>query len=163
MAMAPAENERPPEILCVPGFGYDPDQPPETPQEKALAAAVQGASAGASQGAVLSFPLVGCTVRLERVRCGDTVPLAAVAKAVATAVKEMTAQSSPRVIQPVMALEVQAGDEDVGVILTDLTSERHAQVQGVELQDEFRVVKAEVPLSTMVGYARILRQLTSGR
>ncbi len=61
-----------------------------------------------------------------------------------------------------MAVEVSTPD-DVGSVLTDLTAQRGASVHHVGMLDGAHVVNADVPLVTMVGYAAVLRKMTSGR
>jgi translation elongation factor EF-G len=59
-----------------------------------------------------------------------------------------------------MRLEVTCGD--VGAVVGDL-GRRRAQVLGLELRGDDRVVRAELPLATSVGYAGALSALTHGR
>jgi elongation factor G len=66
-------------------------------------------------------------------------------------------------LEPLTQLEVVVPEELVGVVLSDLTSTRRAQVQCLsEGVGGERTVLAQVPLTTLLGYAKDLRSMTSG-
>jgi elongation factor G len=68
----------------------------------------------------------------------------------------------PVVLEPIMSLEVVAPDEFLGPVLGNLSA-RRARVHGMEARGTTQAVAAEVPLSTMFGYATDVRSLTQGR
>ena len=56
-----------------------------------------------------------------------------------------------------------AQGDHVGNVLTDLSSARQGSVSGVDiLPDTNQLVRAQVPLASMLGYDSVLRKLTSG-
>ena len=66
-------------------------------------------------------------------------------------------------LEPVMAVGVETPDEHTGDVLGDLAS-RRGQVRGMdEIAGGGRLLRAEVPLAEMFGYATTLRSLTQGR
>ena len=76
--------------------------------------------------------------------------------------KAAIAKAKPIVLEPVMALEVVTPGEFLGDILADL-GRRRADIKGIEGQGDIQVVKANVPLGEMFGYANTMRSLTQGR
>ena len=72
------------------------------------------------------------------------------------------AEAEPRLLEPVMALEVTCSDDDVGTIVGDV-ARRRGQVIGLDARGDARVVRAEVPLAETFGYANALGAMTHGR
>jgi elongation factor G len=66
------------------------------------------------------------------------------------------------VLEPVMVVEVTMPEQFLGDVMGDLNS-RRGQVLGMENRGTTQVVKANVPLATMFGYATDLRSMTQGR
>jgi elongation factor G len=65
-------------------------------------------------------------------------------------------------LEPVMDVEVVTPEEFMGDVIGDLNS-RRGNVTGMEQRSNMKVVTAEVPLSTMFGYATDVRSKTQGR
>ena len=61
-----------------------------------------------------------------------------------------------------MAVDVVIPDEHVGDVLAGLLAKR-GEVQGTEPRGGSSIIRAEVPLATMFGYASALRSATQGR
>ena len=61
-----------------------------------------------------------------------------------------------------MAVEVVTPDDYLGDVIGDLAS-RRGHVEGMDQRGNAQVVKAEVPLAEMFGYATDLRSRTQGR
>ena len=82
----------------------------------------------------------------------------------ALAFRAAAAEAEPRLLEPVMALEVTAPDDHVGAVVGDL-GRRGGQVLGLDVReaDGERVIRAEVPLAQTFGYAGALSGLTHGR
>jgi elongation factor G len=78
------------------------------------------------------------------------------------ALKEAAAKAGPKLIEPVMDVEVVVPESYVGDIMGELTS-RRGKVGGMFERGSARVVAAHVPLSEMFGYATKLRSMTQGR
>jgi len=61
-----------------------------------------------------------------------------------------------------MSVEVVTSEESVGAILGDLSS-RRGRIEGMEHRADAQVIRATVPLATMIGYAQHMRSITQGR
>jgi elongation factor G len=70
--------------------------------------------------------------------------------------------ASPALLEPMMAVEVETPEEFMGNVMGDLSS-RRGIVQGMDDNPTGKVIKAEVPLAEMFGYATTLRSLSQGR
>jgi len=80
----------------------------------------------------------------------------------AMAFKDLAHKAKPRLLEPVMDVEVVVPEEYMGDVIGDLTS-RRGRIGGMFQRSEARVIAASVPLSEMFGYATRLRSLTQGR
>jgi elongation factor G len=78
------------------------------------------------------------------------------------ALKEAARQAKPVLLEPVMAVEVTTPDDYMGDVIGDLSS-RRGKVEGMEQRGNSQVIKAQVPLADMFGYATDLRSRTQGR
>ncbi|HLJ40036.1 MAG TPA: elongation factor G [Candidatus Acidoferrales bacterium] len=78
------------------------------------------------------------------------------------AFKEACGRAHPKLLEPIMKVEVVVPEEYMSQVFGDLNS-RRAQVQGTENRAASTVIRAEVPLSEMFGYATDLRSRTQGR
>jgi elongation factor G len=78
------------------------------------------------------------------------------------AVKKALRMADPVLLEPVMAVEVVTPEEYMGDVIGDLSS-RRGRVEGMEQRGSSHVVKAQVPLADMFGYATDLRSRTQGR
>jgi elongation factor G len=68
----------------------------------------------------------------------------------------------PKILEPMMQLEVVTPDENMGDVIGDL-NKRRALIEGTGERAGKTIVNAKVPLSEMFGYVTDLRTLTSGR
>ncbi len=71
-------------------------------------------------------------------------------------------QGSPVLLEPVMHVEVVTPEENMGDVMGDL-SRRRGSVQGMDDSPAGKIIRAEVPLAEMFGYATDLRSATQGR
>ena len=80
------------------------------------------------------------------------------------AFKEGCRKADPVILEPMMAVEVETPEDYAGTVMGDLSS-RRGMVQGMEdmAGGGGKLIKAEVPLSEMFGYATALRSATQGR
>lgn len=76
--------------------------------------------------------------------------------------REGSKQAGPKLLEPIMKVEVVSPEEYVGGIMGDLNS-RRGQVQGQEQRGNALVVNAMVPLANMFGYVNTLRSQSQGR
>ncbi len=78
------------------------------------------------------------------------------------AVKEAARRAHPVLLEPVMAVEVVTPEEFMGDVIGDLSS-RRGRVEGMDQRGSSQVIRSQVPLSDMFGYATDLRSRTQGR
>jgi elongation factor G len=78
------------------------------------------------------------------------------------AFKSAMQKASPKLLEPVMAVEVVTPEEYLGDVMGDLNA-RRGRVEGLEPRGNAQAVRARVPLATMFGYATDLRSTTQGR
>ena len=78
------------------------------------------------------------------------------------AFKEGARKAKPALLEPIMAVEVVTPEDYMGDVIGDLSS-RRGKVEGMEPRGNSHVVRAQVPLSEMFGYATDLRSRTQGR
>ncbi|MBM3700086.1 MAG: elongation factor G [Actinobacteria bacterium] len=78
------------------------------------------------------------------------------------AFREATIKGAPILLEPIMDVEVVVPDEYMGEVIGDLNSKR-GKILSVVLRNNMRVIKSEVPLAEMFGYATDLRSKTQGR
>jgi elongation factor G len=78
------------------------------------------------------------------------------------AFREGMAKADPKILEPIMKVEVITPEEFMGDVIGHLNSIR-GQVRGMELRGNAQVISAMVPLATMFGYVNTLRAMTQGR
>lgn len=76
--------------------------------------------------------------------------------------KQGARKAKPVLLEPMMKVEVSTPEEYMGDVIGDLNS-RRGLVQGMEDDATGKIVRAQVPLANMFGYATSLRSLTQGR
>ncbi len=123
----------------------------------------QGAEEAALGGVLAGFPIVDV-----RVTCYDgsyhDVDSSEMAFKIAGSMgfKEGARKASPALLEPIMAVEVVVPEEYMGDVMGDLSS-RRGRVTGMDSRGGAQVITADVPLSSMFGYATDLRSATQGR
>ena len=78
------------------------------------------------------------------------------------AIKDAMQKATPALLEPYMDVEVVTPDDYLGDVMGDLNG-RRGRVQSMEARAGAQVVRAQVPLSEMFGYATDLRSRTQGR
>jgi elongation factor G len=78
------------------------------------------------------------------------------------AFKEGAKKAKPVLLEPIMEVEVVTPEEYLGDVMGDLNS-RRGKIEGFSARKDAQVIRAQVPLSEMFGYATILRSMTQGR
>jgi elongation factor G len=78
------------------------------------------------------------------------------------ALKKGVRQARPVLLEPIMAVEVVTPEDYMGDVIGDLSS-RRGRVEGMEQRGTSHVVRSQVPLAEMFGYATDLRSRTQGR
>ena len=115
------------------------------------------------KGRLIGYPVVGVRVVLSdggyhAVDSSDT----AFQEAARGAWRETFGQSKPRILEPIMKVEVEGPSEYAGSVLQTIM-QRRGQINGSTEEDGITRTEAEVPLAEMFGYATVLRSATAGK
>ena len=78
------------------------------------------------------------------------------------AFRHAAAKAKPKLLEPVMKLEIVTPEEYMGDIIGDL-NRRRGDVTGMQTKGNTKVIHAKVPLAEQFGYVTVLRTLSSGR
>ena len=78
------------------------------------------------------------------------------------AFKEAMKRAKPKLLEPVMAVEVVTPEDYLGDVMGNLNG-RRGRVEHLEQVGGSQSIKASVPLAEMFGYATDLRSMTQGR
>ncbi len=78
------------------------------------------------------------------------------------AFRQSARKAKPKILEPVMKVEVITPEEHMGDVIGDLNG-RRGIITKMDNQNDGAVVRANVPLSEMFGYSTELRSLTQGR
>ena len=78
------------------------------------------------------------------------------------AFREGILKCAPKLLEPVMKVEVVTPEDYLGDVIGDLNS-RRGQVTGMDQRGNARVINALVPLANMFGYVNTLRSMSQGR
>jgi len=73
-----------------------------------------------------------------------------------------TQKAQPVILEPMMKVEVTTPEQYMGDVIGDLSSKR-GQIQEMTDRGQSKVVRAQVPLASMFGYATALRSMSQGR
>ena len=114
-------------------------------------------------GVVAGYPLVDCKVTLYDGSYHD-VDSSEMAFKIAGSMgfREGAAKASPVLLEPVMKVEVVTPEDYMGDVMGDL-NRRRGLPQGMDDTPAGKVIRAEVPLAEMFGYATDLRSMSQGR
>ncbi len=78
------------------------------------------------------------------------------------AFREGMSKAGPKLLEPIMKVEIVTPEDYMGDIIGDLNS-RRGQVSGMDQRGNARVIDATVPLANMFGYVNTLRSMSQGR
>ncbi|MBL0725461.1 MAG: elongation factor G [Alphaproteobacteria bacterium] len=78
------------------------------------------------------------------------------------AFRKLVAVAAPKLLEPIMKVEVITPEEYMGDVIGDINS-RRGQVLGMESRDGAQTILAFVPLANMFGYINNLRSMSQGR
>jgi elongation factor G len=80
----------------------------------------------------------------------------------AMAIRRATSEAGPKLLEPIMKLEVITPEEYIGDVIADLNSKR-GKIVGVSAENTLQILNGHVPLAEMFGYSTSLRSATQGR
>jgi elongation factor G len=123
----------------------------------------KGVRSAAESGAIAGFPVIDFKATLVDGAYHD-VDSSVLAFEIASraACRDAFTKAAPRLLEPVMSVEVVTPEEYMGDIIGDLNS-RRGQITGMDPRGNAQVIHAMVPLATMFGYVNTLRSMSQGR
>jgi elongation factor G len=123
----------------------------------------KGVQSVVESGVLAGFPVLDVKVTLTDGAYHD-VDSSVMAFEIASraAFREGALKAGPKLLEPIMKVEVVTPEDYVGGIIGDLTS-RRGQVRGQETRGNASVISAMVPLANMFGYVNNLRSMSQGR
>jgi elongation factor G len=123
----------------------------------------KGVQSVIESGVLAGFPMLDVKVTLTDGAYHD-VDSSVMAFEIASraAFREGALKAGPKLLEPIMKVEVVTPEDYVGGIIGDLTS-RRGQVRGQETRGNASVISAMVPLANMFGYVNNLRSMSQGR
>lgn len=116
-----------------------------------------------SNGTIAGFPMLNFRARLVDGAYHDVdSSVLAFEIAARAAFRQGIKKCSPRLMEPIMKVEVTTPEEALGDVIGDLNS-RRGQIQGLGERGKAKTVVALVPLSELFSYVSNLRSMTKGR
>ena len=123
----------------------------------------KGAKEQLENGVIAGFPMIDVRVTAFDGSYHDVDSSEMAFKIAASmGVKEGARKADPVLLEPMMKVEVETPEDYMGDVIGDL-NRRRGLVQGMEDGPSGKIVRAEVPLAEMFGYATDLRSQTQGR
>ncbi|AQQ71330.1 Vegetative protein 19 [Limihaloglobus sulfuriphilus] len=123
----------------------------------------KGCRTALTSGALAGYPVVGVRIELldGSFHAVDSSEMA-FEQAGAMAIREAMLKASPKLLEPVMKLQVVVPETNFGVVQGSLISKR-GLVTNTRVSGQMRVIDAKAPLSELFGYTSELRGSTQGR
>src|ERR1700732_1262626 len=123
----------------------------------------KGLKASTETGVLAGFPVIDLKVVLFDGAYHD-VDSSALAFEIAAraAFKDGVMKAGPKLLEPIMRVEVVTPEEYIGDVIGGLNSLR-GQISGMDSRGNARVINAMVPLANMFGYVNTLRSMSQGR
>jgi len=145
------------------GFVFENEVVGGTVPKEYIPGVEKGLKGAAENGIIAGFPMIDFKAELFDGDYHD-VDSSALAFEIAAraAFKEGIVKAAPRLLEPVMRVEVVTPDDYMGDVIGDLNS-RRGQVTGMDSRGNARVINAMVPLANMFGYVNTLRSMSQGR
>jgi elongation factor G len=128
-----------------------------------IPAVEKGAQEQMEAGVIAGYPMVDVRVALYDGSFHD-VDSSEIAFKIAgsMAFRQGAEKASPVVLEPIMSVEIVTPDDYMGDVNGDL-SRRRGVLQGMDESPAGKIIRAEVPLAEMFGYATHLRSMSQGR
>jgi elongation factor G len=150
------------------GYEFAADLAPGDMPKAYVAAVDKGVRDQAANGVLAGYPLVDLKVTMLDGSCRDVdsgdVDSSEIAFEVAGSIafKDGVRKAGPKLLEPIMSVEVVTPEDYMGDVNGDL-SRRRGVFQALDDSPAGKIVRAEVPLAEMFGYATLLRSMSQGR
>jgi elongation factor G len=124
---------------------------------------VKGFESAKENGLLAGFPVIDFKVTLVDGAYHDVdSSVLAFEIAARAAFKELREKASPKLLEPIMGVEVVTPEDYLGSVIGDLNG-RRGMIQGQDMRGNAIVVNCFVPLANMFGYVNTLRGMSQGR
>ncbi|MDR1488354.1 MAG: elongation factor G [Holosporales bacterium] len=124
---------------------------------------VKGLQSAMNTGVIAGFPMIDFKAILIDGAYHDVdSSVLAFEIAARAAFREGIVKCSPKLLEPIMKVDVVTPEDYMGDVIGDLNS-RRGQVSGMDQRGNARVITAMVPLANMFGYVNLLRSMSQGR
>ena len=124
---------------------------------------IKGFESAKENGLLAGFPVIDFKVTLTDGAYHDVdSSVLAFEIAARAAFKELREKASPKLLEPIMKVEVVTPEDYLGSVIGDLNG-RRGMIQGQDMRGNAIVVDAFVPLANMFGYVNTLRGMSQGR
>jgi elongation factor G len=145
------------------GFEFENDVVGGTVPKEYVPGVEKGVRGSLENGVLAGFPVIDLKVTLTDGAYHE-VDSSALAFEIAAraAMKEGLAKSGPKLLEPVMRVEVVTPRDYMGDVIGDLNS-RRGRITGQDQRGNAEVINAMVPLANMFGYVNNLRSMSQGR
>ena len=145
------------------GFEFENDVVGGSVPKEFVPAIEKGVESVMGSGPLIGFPVLDVKVTLIDGAYHE-VDSSAIAFEIASrmCMREALQKAGPKLLEPMMSVEVVTPEEFTGSVIGDLNS-RRGQIQGQDMRGNANVVKAMVPLANMFGYVSQLRSMSQGR
>jgi elongation factor G len=145
------------------GFEFENDVVGGTVPKEYVPGVEKGVRGSLENGVLAGFPVIDLKVVLTDGAYHE-VDSSALAFEIAAraAMKEGLAKAAPKLLEPVMRVEVVTPREYMGDVIGDLNS-RRGRITGQDQRGNAEVINAMVPLANMFGYVNNLRSMSQGR
>jgi elongation factor G len=145
------------------GFEFENDVVGGTVPKEYIPGVEKGVKGSLDNGVLAGFPVIDLKVTLTDGAYHE-VDSSALAFEIASraAMKEGLAKAAPKLLEPIMKVEVVTPRDYMGDVIGDLNS-RRGRITGQDQRGNAEVINAMVPLANMFGYVNNLRSMSQGR
>ena len=150
------------------GSGYAVEVAPAAkrglPDERLAGNIEQGLTNGILTGVLARYPMTDVLAKVTAVSVTDEEAATDVAFVTAAVMgfREAAKAAGPELLEPIMSLDIVTPPEYVGDIMGDINGRRGA-VRDMTMRGDMQIVRADVPLAELFGYATAIRSLSRGR
>jgi elongation factor G len=145
------------------GYAFDSKVVGGTVPKEFIPGVEKGLASAKENGLLAGFPVIDFTAKLVDGAYHDVdSSVLAFEIAARAAFRELRDKAHPKLLEPIMKVEVTTPEDYVGDVIGDLNS-RRGHIQGTDQRGNAQAIIAMVPLANMFGYVSTLRSMTQGR
>jgi len=145
------------------GYEFDNEVVGGTVPKEYVPGVIKGLDSARTTGPLAGFPVIDFKAVLVDGKYHDVDSSALAFEIAARAnFREAIVKAGPKLLEPMMRVEVVTPEDYMGDVIGDLNS-RRGQINSMDSRGNARVVQAMVPLANMFGYVNNLRSMSQGR